>query len=80
MELLERELVMSEEVSQRLEQEALIKAFWAESQNIVKKAASGHKLKDVAKYEVRIKDSIMPKRNLQELEAEKKAIDCRLLN
>ncbi|PFX34574.1 Sperm-associated antigen 17 [Stylophora pistillata] len=71
-ELLERELAVSEEVGQRLEQEALIEAFWAESQNIVVKAPSGHKLKDVAKYEVMIKDSIVPEGDLQELEAEKK--------
>jgi len=36
------------------------------------KAPSGHKLKDVARYEVKVKESIVPEGDLHELDAEKK--------
>ena len=72
---MERELQESEEVAQRLEQEAILKAFWVESESIVLKAPSAHKLKDIAKYEVKVKDSIIPEEDLQELDAEKKVTD-----
>ena len=36
------------------------------------KAPSGHKLKDVARYEVKVKESVVPEGDMQELDTEKK--------
>lgn len=71
-EMMDRELQESEERAQKLEAEAVLKAFWSESENIVMKAPSGHKLKDVARYEVKVKESSIPEGDLHELDAEKK--------
>lgn len=70
--MMDRELQESEERAQKLEAEAILETFWSESENIVKKAPSGHKLKDVARYEVEVKESIVPDGELHELDAEKK--------
>ena len=70
--MMDRELQESEERAQRLEAEAILETFWSESENIVMKAPSGHKLKDVARYEVKVKESIVPEGDLHELDAEKK--------
>lgn len=70
--MMDRELQESEERAQKLEAEAILETFWSESENIVKKALSGHKLKNVARYEVEVKESIVPEGELHELDAEKK--------
>ena len=69
---MDKELQESEERAQKLEAEALLQTFWSESENIVMKAPSGHKLKDVARYEVKVKESIIPEGDLHELDAEEK--------
>ncbi|XP_078373230.1 sperm-associated antigen 17-like isoform X2 [Oculina patagonica] len=71
-EMLDRELQESEERAQKLEAEAKLNMFWCESESIVMRAPSGHKLKDVATYEVKVKESIVPESDLQELDAERK--------
>ena len=38
------------------------------------KVPSGHKLKDVARYEVVVKENVVPEGDLHELEAEKKVL------
>ena len=70
--MMDRELQESEERAQKLEAKAVLETFWSESENIVMKAPSGHKLKDIARYEVKVKESIVPEGDLQELDAEKK--------
>lgn len=70
--MLDRELQESEERAQKLEEEAKLNMFWSESESIVMKAPSGHKLKDVATYEVKVKESIVPEGDLKELDAERK--------
>lgn len=70
--MLDKEIQESEERAQKLEAESTLKAFWSESENIVMKAPSGHKLKDIARYEVTVKESVMPEGDLMELETEKK--------
>lgn len=72
--MLDKEILESEERAKKLEAEAVLKAFWSESENIVMKAPSGHKLKDIARYEVRVKENILPEGDLQELEADKKVL------
>ena len=70
--MLDKEIQESEERAQKLEAESILKAFWSESENIVMKAPSGHKLKDIARYEVTVKESVVPEGDLTELETEKK--------
>ena len=70
--MLDKEIQDSEERAQKLEAESLLKAFWSESESIMMKAPSGHKLKDIARYEVRVKESVVPEGDLLELDAEKK--------
>lgn len=70
--MLDKEIQESEERAQKLEVESTLKAFWSESENIVMKAPSGHKLKDIARYEVTVKESVVPEGDLMELETEKK--------
>lgn len=70
--MLDRELQESEERAQKLEEEAKLNMFWSESESIVMKAPSGHKLKDVATYEVKVKESIVPEGDLKELDTERK--------
>lgn len=70
--MLDKELQESEERAQKLEAEAKLSMFWSESESIVMKAPSGHKLKDIARYEVKVRESIVPEGDLQELDVEKK--------
>ena len=72
--MLDKEIQESEERAKKLEEEAILKAFWSESESIVMKALSGHKLKDVARYEVRVKENTVPEGDLQDLDAEKKVL------
>ncbi|XP_068698646.1 sperm-associated antigen 17-like [Montipora foliosa] len=71
-EMLDKEIQDSEDRARLLEAESTLKSFWSESESIVMKAPSGHKLKDIARYEVFVKENIVPEGNLQELDAEKK--------
>jgi hypothetical protein len=61
-----------EEKERKLELERQLNNFWSESDHIVLKVQSGHKLKDIAKYEVKVRDKDVPEVSLQELEDEKK--------
>ena len=70
--MLDKEIQESEERAQKLEAKSTLKAFWSESENIVMKAPSGHRLKDIARCEVTVKESMMPEGDLVELETEKK--------
>ena len=74
--MLDKEIQDSEDRARLLEAESTLKSFWSESESIVMKAPSGHKLKDIARYEVFVKENIVPEGNLQELDAEKKVHDC----
>ena len=77
--MIDKEIQESEEKARRLEEETVLKTFWSESESIVMKAPSGHKLKDVARYEVRVKENIVPEGDLQELDAEKKVLACTVI-
>ena len=77
--MIDKEIQESEEKARRLEEESVLKTFWSESENIVMKAPSGHKLKDIARYEVRVKENTVPEGDLQELDAEKKVFACTIL-
>ena len=77
--MIDKEIQESEEKARRLEEESVLKTFWSESESIVMKAPSGHKLKDIARYEVRVKENIVPEGDLQELDAEKKVLTCTIL-
>ena len=70
--MLDKEIQDSEEKAKILEAESTLNGFWSESEGIVMKAPSGHKLKDVARYEVTVKESILPEGNLEELDTERK--------
>ena len=72
--MLDRELQESEERARKAEAEAKLNMFWSESESILMKAPSGHKLKDVARYEVKVKECIVPGGDLQELDAERKVL------
>ncbi|KAK2570951.1 Sperm-associated antigen 17 [Acropora cervicornis] len=70
--LLDKEIQDSEEKAKILEAESTLNGFWSESESIVLKAPSGHKLKDIARYEVTVKESVLPEGNLEELDTERK--------
>ncbi|EDO30653.1 predicted protein [Nematostella vectensis] len=58
--------------AKRKEAEKLLETFWAESDSIVLKAPSGHRLKDIAKYEVVVKDRTVPEEGLDTLDGDKR--------
>ncbi|EDO27342.1 predicted protein, partial [Nematostella vectensis] len=58
--------------AKRKEAEKLLETFWAESDSIVLKAPSGHRLKDIAKYEVVVKDRTVPEEGLNTLDGDKR--------
>ena len=61
-----------EEQQRKLKTEQRIEAFFRESTNIVTQAPSGHKLKDIARYEVVVGDKILPEGSLAELDTDKR--------
>ena len=69
---MERELQDSEEEAQKREAEQQLSTFLSESENLIARVPSGHKLKDIARYEVLVRDKDVPDDNLQELEPDKK--------
>lgn len=70
--MLDKEIQDSEEKAKILEAESTLNGFWSESEIIVLKAPSGHRLKDIARYEVTVKENILPEGNLEELDTEQK--------
>lgn len=46
--------------------------FWREAEELVFSARNGHKLKDIAKYEVTVKNTLPFHLHLADIEAEKK--------
>lgn len=72
-EELQRKAKEKEKQQHKLKAEQEIEAFFRESTNIVMQAPSGHKLKDIARYQVIVKDKTVPERaELAELDSDKK--------
>lgn len=49
--------------------------FWSESDDLVLSAPTGHKLKDIAKYEVTVSNTLPVDQSLDQIEAESKVIN-----
>ena len=69
---MERQQKEEEEWQQKLKDEQELDTFLKESANIVMQAPSGHKLKDMARYQVVVRDKTVPEGSLRELDADKK--------
>ena len=59
-------------VDQSSKDEEELATFWRESEELVFSAPNGHKLKDIAKYEVTVKNTLPSHLDLADIEAEKK--------
>jgi hypothetical protein len=61
-----------EVIDESSKDEEEIVTFWRESDELVLSAPTGHKLKDIAKYEVTVSNTLPPHQSLDDVEAEKK--------
>lgn len=59
-------------VDQSSKDEEELATFWRESEELVFSAPNGHKLKDIAKYEVTVKNTLPSHLDLADIETEKK--------
>ena len=61
-----------EVVDESLKDEEELALFWKESDEIVFTAPTGHKLKDIARYEVTVSNTLPLDQSLADIETEKK--------
>ena len=66
------EILDGDVVDQSSKDEEELATFWRESEELVFSAPNGHKLKDIAKYEVTVKNTLPSHLDLADIEAEKK--------
>lgn len=61
----------TDEIVDRLKEEGKLESFWKESDELVINAPTGHKLKDIAKYEVVVPNTL-DEENLSNVDVDKK--------
>ena len=62
----------NEVVNESSKDEEELKRFWEESDQLVHNAPTGHKLKDIAKYEVTVSNKLLPSQDIDEIDEERK--------